>query len=110
MKSKLPKFLICENKNVDSRTFVLHTQKPKFIAEVLTFSFRKEMDDWMEKPPAQHYCIVDGKQYFLNGKARYLKAFYVIEFFDQVDPTEVNLKLDKLLDRVSDWLRNYLNE
>lgn len=83
---KLPKFVVCQNKlAAPDKLWILHTQKPRFIAEVMD-----NCDDEMEHTSTQ--VTVNGVLYII-----------VIQLvFD-----DSNIK-PELLDRLADWSHSYI--
>lgn len=51
-KEKLPKFLIAENPMASTRSFIYHSRRPRFIAEILEDLDGADIEviDWIDEP------------------------------------------------------------
>lgn len=96
--AKYPKFLECVNPNGDpDDLYILHTQHPKFIAQLLI------SDDESEIMNFQKHFTVGGKTDYKDLSA----VIGVIEFWDEIKSTGDFQKdadnLANLLRRCADW-------
>lgn len=97
MSKKLPKFLICSNPMVDNSLFILHSQKPKFIAQVI---------------PTNHVELLDIQKIYDYGcQTKFnnqLFAIVIIEWLDTAYLQERQTVAGGLMSRMGDWFFNYL--
>lgn len=82
---KPPKFLLCRNEMAaPGRVWVLHTQNPKFMAEIRDYDPRDESNDV--------HVFVHGQSFTLS----------IVEMCDDVEIKE------PLIDRLRDWVHSYV--
>jgi hypothetical protein len=114
---KLPKYLITSNYLVSDRIYMVHTQLPKFIGEVLKFNSKPEFERWQIGAIDKLTCKINDFEAFVGThttKGKEIIAMYVIEFLD--DPSENDLPLKGeimkggLMARTGDWLYTYFNK
>jgi hypothetical protein len=96
-KKKAPKFLLAKNEAAQpGTTFVVHTQEPQFIGEILRFESLIERDEFLEINSEKEVLPVTPTTVLL-----------VVSYFN----TEVRIKdLRYLKNKVVHWIiANYLN-
>lgn len=108
---KPPKFLICKNELVKPvQTFLLHTQNPRFLAEICTFESKEMALKWRSNLSEQAPHILGGET-LVNGL---VIVFYIVEFIDVPDPSDLpqpgRVISGGLLSRTGDWLHAYFKE
>jgi hypothetical protein len=99
MKNKPPKFLICRNKLATDKVFVLHTQEPKFLAEIRKTN-AMELLELQKEFPIGVQTRVD----------KQLWVALVLEFYDQPEVDTQATGSGGLMSRLGDWLHTYIKE
>lgn len=97
---QLPKFLIAHNVAVNPDSlYLIHTQKPRFIANILPMTGEIVQIDKIMKELKYNSGVRTNRlpsgEYYIVG---------VIQFMDNYDSD----KLPKLMIRTGDWLFNYM--
>lgn len=108
---KLPKFLICNNQMVNTDLYILHTQKPRFLAKVIPTNQLELLD--LQK---QISVKVGELNYFIGCQTRYNNQLYyigVVEFYydDKIELPEIDVNAigsGGLMSRMGDWFYSYL--
>ena len=89
---KPPKFLIAHNEAAQpGAAFIVHTQDPSFVAQILTFSNEEEMQLF----EAQHECIRVNDQVLVHVQ-EYLKS-------------EDFRRIEWLKKKVKHWMNDYVS-
>ena len=91
---KLPQFLIAKNPLASKRVFILHTQEPRFLAEVLRSKYMERVNEL-----AQEYDF-GTRTHPING-VHYIAV--VLELYDNKGE-----RFEKIMSRMGDWLFNYV--
>jgi len=103
MKTKISKYMICENPLVDdARVFILHCRKPVIIAE----AFHLEPDQEAEAMEMKKQFTV-GASVDYPGEYIILGAIF-IEPVESNDPQNTADDLAKIMSRMGDWYHSYL--
>lgn len=107
---KMPKFLLCHNvKAAPASVWVLHTQSPRFIAEVLPTNHLELLE--LQKSEGFVYKSERfnmGAQTQVDGQ---LYAIIVREIFDDLDIEIVDgIGSGGIMSRMGDWFHSYMKK
>lgn len=90
---KPPKFLIAQNEAAQpGAAFIVHTQDPSFVGQILTFTDKEEMQQFVQ----QHDCIQVNEQVVIHLQ-QYLKS-------------EEFKRFDWLKGKLKHWMIEYLSK
>lgn len=97
MKKNVPKFVLAQNEAAKpGATYVVHTQEPSFIAEILRFSSNEELQEYISRNPEKEIVEVNPR--------------LIIEVRKYLESSDVTKRRGFLDKRIKDWvIANYLS-
>jgi hypothetical protein len=109
-----PQFLIGTNKKAaQNHVFLLHSEKPKFLGEILSFNSISDFESYRDSPNREHVCKISGQTYTICARAEVkgkIIGLFVIDFFDSPLGKSGEINVDGLMANVEDWLKTYYSE
>jgi len=102
----ISKFLVAENTMLSDDVFIVHTRKPRFIAKVMEFENRDEIDVYKKVFDSESLEKAISYSEKEHNSTHYL--FVPYEYLDDLSDETQREDISKVLKRMADWYRAYL--